>query len=162
MIVIIVITSSISIMLHTHTHTSGQEHDEQVLAHLTDIKVVYADDKGLVSQDHKINFLRGDFYAWLVSNLNKGHYIVSCPKGGAPIWSGKELSLHCMLARAMEKLLYSYNVIFLLQDFRLEFCFSDNEWFTNKILVKSYKVSCEVNKEDPWSFEGASITSSEG
>lgn len=32
-----------------HTHTSGQEHDEQVLAHLTDIKVVYAEDKGLVS-----------------------------------------------------------------------------------------------------------------
>ena len=26
-----------------------QEHDEAVLAHLTDIKVVYADDKGLVS-----------------------------------------------------------------------------------------------------------------
>ena len=26
-----------------------QEHDEPVLAHLTDIKVVYTDDKGLVS-----------------------------------------------------------------------------------------------------------------
>lgn len=37
----------------THTlhilHALTQEHDEPVLAHLTDIKVVYADDKGLVS-----------------------------------------------------------------------------------------------------------------
>ena len=49
-----------------------------------------------------------------------------------------------------------------LQDFNLEFHFSENDWFTNKVLVKSYKVSCEVNKEDPWSFEGAAITGSEG
>ena len=52
--------------------------------------------------------------------------------------------------------------IVVLQDFNLEFHFSDNEYFSNKVLVKSYKVSCELNKEDPWSFEGAAITSSEG
>ena len=57
---------------------------------------------------------------------------------------------------------YAITSCLLIQDFRLEFCFSENEWFTNKVLVKSYKVSCEVNKEDPWSFEGASITGSEG
>ena len=31
-----------------------QEHDESVLAHLTDIKVVYTDDKGLVSSSHSV------------------------------------------------------------------------------------------------------------
>ncbi|XP_064400620.1 nucleosome assembly protein 1-like 4 [Halichondria panicea] len=47
-------------------------------------------------------------------------------------------------------------------DFSLEFHFSDNEWFTNKVLTKSYKVTCEVNKDDPWAFEGAAIAEGKG
>ena len=50
----------------------------------------------------------------------------------------------------------------LSQDFSIEFHFSDNEWFTNKVLTKLYKVACEVNKDDPWSFEGAAITEGKG
>lgn len=73
---------------------SIKEHDEPVLEHLTDLKVVYADAKGL--------------------------------------------------------------------DFSIEYHFSENEWFSNKVLVKSYTVSCEVDTDDPWSFEGAAITACTG
>ena len=45
-----------------------------------------------------------------------------------------------------------------LQEFDLEFHFTDNEYFTNKVLTKRYKLSCEITKDDPFSFEGATIT----
>ena len=48
------------------------------------------------------------------------------------------------------------------QDFSIEYHFSENEWFSNKVLVKSYTVSCEVDTDDPWSFEGAAITACTG
>ena len=49
-----------------------------------------------------------------------------------------------------------------LQEFHLEFYFSENEWFSNPILTKTYKMACEVEEDDPFSFEGAAITSCEG
>ena len=33
---------------HPHTHTLPQEQDEPVLEHLTDIKIIYLDDTGMV------------------------------------------------------------------------------------------------------------------
>ena len=66
-----------------------KEHDEPLLNHLEDVKVVYTDDKGL--------------------------------------------------------------------DFALEFHFSENEYFTNKVLTKSYVVECKVDDDDPFSFDGPSI-----
>ena len=48
------------------------------------------------------------------------------------------------------------------QDFYVEFHFSDNEWFSNKVLVKSYTVKCQVDTDVPWDFEGAAITSCKG
>ncbi|KAL5503603.1 hypothetical protein EMCRGX_G010576 [Ephydatia muelleri] len=71
-----------------------EECDEPVLEHLTDIKVAYADTKGL--------------------------------------------------------------------DFSIEYYFSENDYFTNKVLTKSYTVSCDVNNEEPFSYEGAFITSGKG
>lgn len=71
-----------------------KEHDEAVLSHLTDVKVIYQDDAGL--------------------------------------------------------------------DFNIEFHFSDNEWFTNKVLVKCYQVVCEVDNDTPFEFEGAALTSCKG
>lgn len=47
-------------------------------------------------------------------------------------------------------------------DFTLDFYFSDNEYFSNKVLTKTYKLSCEVPKDDPFSFEGATITQMNG
>lgn len=39
---------------------------------------------------------------------------------------------------------------------------SQNEWFSNSVLTKTYKMACEVEEDDPFSFEGAAITSCEG
>jgi nucleosome assembly protein 1-like 1 len=47
-------------------------------------------------------------------------------------------------------------------DFTLEFHFSDNDYFTNKVLTKKYTMTCEVSKDDPFSFEGATITEVKG
>ena len=49
-----------------------------------------------------------------------------------------------------------------VQDFVLKFFFSENDWFSNSCLTKSYKMACEVDEDDPFSFEGAAITSCEG
>ena len=51
---------------------------------------------------------------------------------------------------------------FLTQDFTIEYHFSENEWFTNKVLTMSYYVTCDVNDEDPWAFEGATIQACQG
>ena len=50
----------------------------------------------------------------------------------------------------------------LLQSFNLEFHFAENDFFVNKVLTKSYVMSCEVPSEDPFEFEGATITSCKG
>ena len=71
-----------------------KEHDEPLLDHLEDIKIVYEDNKGL--------------------------------------------------------------------DFTLEFHFSENEFFTNKVLTKSYVVQCKVDEDDPFSFDGPSIIKTTG
>ncbi len=71
-----------------------KEGDEELLSHLADVKVVYADDNGL--------------------------------------------------------------------DFSIEYYFSENEWFTNKVLTMTYFVTCEVSEDDPWAFEGATIYACHG
>jgi len=47
-------------------------------------------------------------------------------------------------------------------DFRIEFHFSDNEYFSNRMLTKTYQVACAVDDDAPFSFEGAAITGSKG
>ncbi|XP_065070800.1 nucleosome assembly protein 1-like 1 [Rhopilema esculentum] len=46
--------------------------------------------------------------------------------------------------------------------FAIEFHFSPNEYFSNSVLTKSYKVQCHPSKEDPFSFEGTEITGCTG
>ena len=46
--------------------------------------------------------------------------------------------------------------------FTLEFHFSPNEFFTNSVLTKHYDLKCEVDPEDPFSFEGAEISKCKG
>eukprot|EP00794_Sanderia_malayensis_P018216 gene18216-20034_t len=46
--------------------------------------------------------------------------------------------------------------------FALEFHFSENEYFTNSSLTKSYKIRCEPDKDDPFSFEGTEIVGCTG
>ena len=53
-------------------------------------------------------------------------------------------------------------VVVFPQNFTLEFHFSENDYFTNKVLTKSYVMSCVVPEEDPFAFEGATITSCTG
>lgn len=47
-------------------------------------------------------------------------------------------------------------------NFSLEFHFASNEWFSNSVLTKSYKMQCKVDEDDPFSFEGPAISSCEG
>ncbi|XP_027221198.1 nucleosome assembly protein 1-like 1 isoform X1 [Penaeus vannamei] len=46
--------------------------------------------------------------------------------------------------------------------FTLEFYFSENEFFTNKVLTKYYEMKCAPDKEDPFSFEGPEIFKCKG
>lgn len=44
----------------------------------------------------------------------------------------------------------------------MEYHFRENEWFSNKVLTMTYYVTCDVNLEDPWAFEGATISACQG
>ncbi|XP_063802389.1 nucleosome assembly protein 1-like 4 isoform X2 [Pseudophryne corroboree] len=46
--------------------------------------------------------------------------------------------------------------------FTLEFLFEPNEYFTNEILTKTYKMKSEPESSDPFSFEGPEIVDCEG
>jgi len=46
--------------------------------------------------------------------------------------------------------------------FALEFHFSPNDYFTNSVLTKSYKIQCEPDTDDPFSFEGTEIVGCTG
>ena len=38
--------------------------------------------------------------------------------------------------------------------YTLEFHFNENEYFTNKVLTKSYELTCESNQKDPFAYDG--------
>jgi len=46
--------------------------------------------------------------------------------------------------------------------FALEFHFSTNDYFTNSVLTKSYKMKCVPDEDDPFSFEGSEIVGCTG
>ncbi|XP_028406490.1 nucleosome assembly protein 1-like 1 isoform X1 [Dendronephthya gigantea] len=46
--------------------------------------------------------------------------------------------------------------------FVLEFHFAPNAYFNNSVLTKTYKLSCEIDKEAPFGFEGPEITHTTG
>jgi len=46
--------------------------------------------------------------------------------------------------------------------FKLLFHFSPNEYFSNPVLVKSYEMRCDLDAEDPFSFEGPEIVKCTG
>ncbi|XP_076033735.1 nucleosome assembly protein 1-like 1 isoform X3 [Oratosquilla oratoria] len=46
--------------------------------------------------------------------------------------------------------------------FTIEFVFSENDFFTNKVLTKHYEMKCAPDKEDPFSFEGPEIYKCKG
>ncbi|KAH0620959.1 hypothetical protein JD844_021888 [Phrynosoma platyrhinos] len=50
----------------------------------------------------------------------------------------------------------------LVQSFTLEFHFEPNDYFTNSLLTKTYKMKSEPDKSDPFSFEGPEIVDCEG
>lgn len=51
---------------------------------------------------------------------------------------------------------------FDLQSFTLEFHFEANEFFTNTVLTKTYKMRSEPDESDPFSFDGPEIMSCTG
>lgn len=48
------------------------------------------------------------------------------------------------------------------QSFVLEFHFGPNDYFTNAVLTKTYKMKSEPDKADPFSFEGPEIVDCDG
>lgn len=48
------------------------------------------------------------------------------------------------------------------QSFTLEFHFSANDFFTNTVLTKTYKMRSEPDESDPFSFDGPEIISCTG
>lgn len=51
---------------------------------------------------------------------------------------------------------------FFPQSFSLEFYFEPNEFFTNTVLTKTYKMRSEPDENDPFSFDGPEIMSCTG
>ena len=51
---------------------------------------------------------------------------------------------------------------FFSQSFVLEFHFEPNDYFTNPVLTKTYKMKSEPDKADPFSFEGPEIVDCDG
>lgn len=51
---------------------------------------------------------------------------------------------------------------FRFQSFVLEFHFEPNDYFTNSVLTKTYKMKSEPDKADPFSFEGPEIVDCDG
>lgn len=48
------------------------------------------------------------------------------------------------------------------QSFVLEFHFEPNDYFSNSVLTKTYKMKSEPDKADPFSFEGPEIVDCDG
>lgn len=48
------------------------------------------------------------------------------------------------------------------QSFGLEFHFEPNDFFTNTVLTKTYKMRSEPDESDPFSFDGPEIISCTG
>ena len=46
--------------------------------------------------------------------------------------------------------------------YTIEFHFNDNEYFTNKVLTKTYELTTEVDQKDPFSFDGPVLYKSTG
>jgi len=46
--------------------------------------------------------------------------------------------------------------------FTLEFHFEPNEYFTNEVLIKTYEMKCELEEDNPFSFEGPEIVKCTG
>lgn len=54
-------------------------------------------------------------------------------------------------------------ILFVLhQSFTLEFHFEANEFFTNTVLTKTYKMRSEPDESDPFSYDGPEIASCTG
>lgn len=54
------------------------------------------------------------------------------------------------------------NMIESPMGFELEFEFEPNNFFTNKVLKKSYKLANEIDKESPFSYEGPEVVDCQG
>jgi len=50
----------------------------------------------------------------------------------------------------------------VFQGFTLEFVFDENQYFTNNVLTKYYKLQSQPDENDPFSFEGPEIVSCTG
>lgn len=46
--------------------------------------------------------------------------------------------------------------------FTLNFYFSSNPYFNNKVLTKEYELNCTVDEAAPWSFNGPRIVKAIG
>lgn len=53
-------------------------------------------------------------------------------------------------------------VYLIFQGFTLEFHFSPNDHFTDRVLTKSYEMRSELDENDPFSFEGPEIVACQG
>lgn len=57
---------------------------------------------------------------------------------------------------------FKSELFFFFQSFVLEFHFEPNDYFTNSVLTKTYKMKSEPDKADPFSFEGPEIVDCDG
>ncbi|TPP56618.1 Nucleosome assembly protein 1 1, partial [Fasciola gigantica] len=100
-------------------------------------------------------------------NLNKTH-----PKGIPGFWLTvlKHAPLICDIIRPVDipalTHLKDIRAVPLenndIMGFQLEFEFEPNEYFTNKVLTKRYYLGYELREDNPLSYDGPEVTSSEG
>jgi len=99
-------------------------------------------------------------------NATKIEPVVGIPDFWLTILRNVDL-LHELLEDGDEEILeHLTDVTTEMQDkpmgFKLLFHFSPNEYFTNSILTKTYEMNCNVDEEDPFSFEGPEIIRCKG
>lgn len=81
---------------------------------------------------------------------------------GQPMVSANDSSEDVTAAPAIVFTLWFFSFPPHLQSFTLEFQFSANDFFTNTVLTKTYKMRSEPDESDPFSFDGPEIISCTG
>lgn len=83
---------------------------------------------------------------------------------GSPWWANLSLTLSSTSHYRSDvfNVCVTNRVLFFLQSFTLEFHFEPNDFFTNTVLTKTYKMRSEPDENDPFSFDGPEIMSCTG
>lgn len=94
-----------------------------------------------------------------ISKASKAEDFVGVPHFWLQVFKRTDLIMDMVQPQDEDVLLYLTDIKSVMKDtkpygFDLEFHFRQNEYFTNKVLTKSYELSCERDNFSPLSYDG--------